>query len=233
MSSVWNALTGGNKSSSQQQQQPQQTQPTTTYEPTTSFDPSQGQGVEAFLQNSSFADPSQLHPLAGLNRDTLEYLTLDETALSDPGHSVLPSRGFTDDLCYGAGVTYLTGLSIGGAWGLQEGLRKSGGQPPRLRLNTVLNAVTRRGPFLGNSAGVVAIVYNCTNSLIGYLRGKHDSANTITAGVLSGMLFKSTRGVRQMAISGGIVGSVAGVWAIVRRSFFPIPETAAPAEASL
>ena len=215
MSSVWNALTGGNKSSSQQQQQTQQqTQPTSTYEPTTSFDPSQGQGVEAFLQNSSFADPSQLHPLAGLNRDTLEYLTLDETALSDPGHSVLPSRGFTDDLCYGAGVTYLAGLSIGGAWGLQEGLRKSGGQPPRLRLNTVLNAVTRRGPFLGNSAGVVAIVYNCTNSLIGYLRGKHDSANTIAAGFLSGVLFKSTRGVRQMMISGGIVGSVAGAWAV-------------------
>jgi import inner membrane translocase subunit TIM23 len=219
MSSVWNALTGGNKSSSQQQQQTQQqTQPTTTYEPTTSFDPAQGQGVEAFLQNSSFADPSQLHPLAGLNRDTLEYLTLDETALSDPGHSVLPSRGFTDDLCYGAGVTYLAGLSIGGAWGLQEGLRRSGGQPPRLRLNTVLNAVTRRGPFLGNSAGVVAIVYNCTNSLIGYLRGKHDSANTIAAGFLSGVLFKSTRGVRQMMISGGIVGSVAGAWAVSENS---------------
>jgi import inner membrane translocase subunit TIM23 len=235
MSSVWSALTGGNKPSQQQQPQQQQySEPTTTYE-STSFDPSQGQGVEAFLQNSSFADPSQLHPLAGLSKDSLEYLTLDETALSDPGHSVLPSRGFTDDLCYGAGVTYLAGLSLGGAWGLQEGLRKSGGQPPRLRLNTVLNAVTRRGPFLGNSAGVVAIVYNLTNSLIGYLRGKHDSANTIAAGMLSGMLFKSTRGVRQMMISGGIVGSVAGAWAIVRRSFFPTPEQQreAPVEASL
>jgi import inner membrane translocase subunit TIM23 len=230
MSSVWNALTGGNKASQQQQTQ-QPAAPTTTtsssssYSPT-SFDPSQGQGVEAFLQNSSFADPSQLHPLAGLNQDTLEYLTLDDTALSDSGHSVLPSRGFTDDLCYGAGVTYLTGLSLGGAWGLQEGLRKSSGQPPRLRLNTVLNAVTRRGPFLGNSAGVVAIVYNCNNALIGYLRGKHDAANSIAAGTISGMLFKSTRGVRTMMISGGIVGSVAGAWAIVRRSFFSAPEPA-------
>ncbi|KAI9167499.1 Mitochondrial import inner membrane translocase subunit [Paramyrothecium foliicola] len=233
MSSVWNALTGGNKASQKQQQQSQQPQTTaTSYEPT-SFDPSQGQGVEAFLQNSSFADPSQLHPLAGLNKDTLEYLSLDETALSDPGHSVLPSRGFTDDLCYGAGVTYLAGLSLGGAWGLQEGLRKSGGQPPRLRLNTVLNAVTRRGPFLGNSAGVVAIVYNCTNSLIGYLRGKHDSANTVAAGALSGILFKSTRGPRQMLISGGIVGSVAGVWAVVRRSFFSGPEVPALKEETL
>ena len=41
----------------------------------------------------------------------------------------------------------------------------------------MLNAVTRRGPFLGNSAGVIAMVYNGFNSFIGHMRGKHDSAN--------------------------------------------------------
>ncbi len=67
---------------------------------------------------------------------------------------------------------HLTALTLGGAWGLQEGLRRSAGQPPKLRLNSALNAVTRRGPFLGNSAGVVAICYNCINSSLGYLTGK-------------------------------------------------------------
>ncbi|PHH85696.1 hypothetical protein CDD83_55 [Cordyceps sp. RAO-2017] len=242
MSSLWNALTGGSSKSSsssaqtsQQQAQHQQQLPAAAHSAPsyTSFDPSEGQGVEAFLQNSSFADPSQLHPLAGLNRDALEYLTLDESALSDlpGGQSVLPSRGFTDDLCYGTGITYLAALSIGGAWGLQEGLRRSHGQPPKLRLNSVLNAVTRRGPFLGNSAGVVAITYNCVNSLIGYARGKHDAGNSVLAGLLSGVIFKSTRGVRPMMISGGIVGSMAAVWAITRRAFFPVPEPVAPMEA--
>lgn len=213
MSNLWNAFTSGNKPGQPQQHQP----PTTTQEPThLSFDPSEGQGVESFLQSSAFADPSQLHPLAGLNRDTLEYISLEDSALSDlpGGQSIIPSRGFTDDLCYGTGITYLAGLSIGGALGLQEGLRGSYAQPPRLRLNAVLNAVTRRGPFLGNSLGVVAIIYNCFNSTIGYMRGKHDAANSILAGGLSGMLFKSTRGLRPMMISGGIVGSVAGVWAV-------------------
>lgn len=225
MSSLWNALTGGGKSSTHQpstqpsqpsQPQHQGGQPSSYDSSPTSFDPSQGQGVESFLQNSSFADPSQLHPLSGLNKDTLEYLTLEDSALSDlpGGQSVLPSRGFTDDLCYGTGITYLSGLSIGGAWGLQEALRSSSGQPPKLRLNAVLNAVTRRGPFLGNSAGVIAITYNCINSLIGYVRGKHDAGNTVLAGALSGMVFKSTRGVRPMMISGGVVGGVAGVWAV-------------------
>ena len=172
--------------------------------------------MDAFLNSSTFADPSSLHPLAGLNKESLDYITLEDSALSDlPGsQSVLPSRGFTDDLCYGTGITYLAALSLGGAWGLQEGLRKSDGQPPKLRLNSVLNSVTRRGPFLGNSAGVIAICYNCINSYIGYLRGKHDAANTIAAGALSGMLFKCTRGVRPMMISGGLVASFAGVWAV-------------------
>lgn len=212
MSSIWTALTGGSNKPSQPQQTAQS--PAPSHDSHLSFDSSQGQGVEGFLQNSAFADPSQLHPLAGLNRDSLEYLSLDDSVLTDPGQSVLPSRGFTDDLCYGTGVTYLSGLSIGGAWGLQEGLRRSAGQPPKLRLNSVLNAVTRRGPFLGNSAGGIAITYNLISALVGYLRGKHDSANTIAAGALSGMLFKSTRGLRPMLISGGIVGSVAGAWAV-------------------
>jgi hypothetical protein len=34
------------------------------------------------------------------------------------------------------------------------------------------------------------------------------------AGALSGMIFKSTRGIRPMMISGGIVATVAGAWAV-------------------
>ncbi|TQN69882.1 Mitochondrial import inner membrane translocase subunit tim23 [Colletotrichum shisoi] len=242
MSSLWDTFSG-RKSSQKDAGAPQTStatnEPTTTFNSppattTTKFDPSAGSGVESFLQSSAFADPAQLHPLSGLNKDTLEYLSLEDATLADaPGQSVLPSRGFTDDLCYGTGVTYLAALSIGGAWGLQEGLRRSVNQPPKLRLNSVLNAVTRRGPFLGNSAGVVAITYNLLNSGIGYFRGKHDAANTILAGALSGMVFKSTRGVRPMLISGGVVASVAGAWAVVRSTFFSAPEPAHSERAAL
>ena len=225
MSGLWNTLTGGNKKQQQQQQQQQEPsapapsapQTTTTTAPSypSPFDASQPQGVEAFLGSSSFADPTQLHPLAGLNKETLEYISLEDTPLPDAAAgSALPSRGFTDDLCYGTGITYLTALTLGGAWGLNEGLKRSAGQPPKLRLNSVLNAVTRRGPFLGNSAGVVAICYNLVNASIGYVRGKHDAANTILAGALSGMLFKSTKGLKPMMISGGVVATIAGAWAV-------------------
>ena len=178
--------------------------------------------MSGFLNNSQAFDPSSLHPLAGLNQDTLDYLSLDDSVLTDlPGaRSALPSRGWSDDLCYGTGVTYLAALSVGGAWGRAEGLnRLPPSSPPKLRLNSALNAITRRGPFLGNSAGVVAMVYNGFNSTIGYYRGKHDAMNSITAGALSGMVFKSTRGPRQMAISGALVASAAGAWAVSHKKY--------------
>jgi import inner membrane translocase subunit TIM23 len=211
--SIWDKFTG-RKSSSKSSDSSLPSSGTTIQN--APFDASEAQDVSSFLTGPSFADPSQLHPLAGLNQQTLDYLSLEDSTLSDlPGaQSALPSRGWSDDLCYGTGVTYLTALTVGGAWGLQEGLRRSNGQPPKLRLNSVLNAVTRRGPFLGNSAGVIAMVYNGINSFIGHMRGKHDSANSIAAGALSGMIFKSTRGIRPMMISGGIVGTVAGAWAV-------------------
>ncbi|KAJ5195456.1 Mitochondrial import inner membrane translocase subunit tim23 [Penicillium cinerascens] len=189
---------------------------------TSAYDTSNAQDANSFLSEVSI-DPTKLHPLAGLNQDTLDYLTLEDSALDElPGsRSVLPSRGWSDDLCYGAGTTYLAALTLGGAWGLAEGLNKTPSTaPPKIRLNGVLNSVTRRGPFLGNSAGVVAMVYNGFNSAIGYARGKHDSANSVAAGALSGMLFKSTRGVKPMMISGGIVASIAGAWAVTRKAFF-------------
>lgn len=124
-----------------------------------SFDPASAQDVSSFLSDAAF-DPSSLHPMANLSQDTLEYLSLEESQLDKlPGsRSILPSRGWSDDLCYGTGVTYLSALAAGGAWGLAEGLNKTTAtQSSRLRLNAVLNSVTRRGPFLGNSAGVIAM----------------------------------------------------------------------------
>lgn len=174
----------------------------------------------------SSLDATRLHPLAGLN-DTLEYLVLEDEALNSlPGsQSALPSRGWSDDLCYGTGTTYLSGLGLGGAYGAYEGLARAnaaaatsaaGQVTARLRLNYVLNAVTRRGPFLGNSLGVVAILYNGLNSSLGAARGKHDIYNSLAAGFTAGALFKCTRGVQPALIFGGLAGSAALAWSLAK-----------------
>lgn len=173
----------------------------------------------------STVDTTKLHPLAGLN-ETLEYLVLEDEALNSlPGsESALPSRGWSDDLCYGTGTTYLSGLALGGSYGAYEGLSRASQQAslgtnvtPRLRLNYVLNAVTRRGPFLGNSLGVVAIIYNGINSGIGAIRGRHDTYNSVAAGTIAGAMFKSTRGVKPALIFGGLAGSAALLWSLAKQ----------------
>jgi len=57
-------------------------------------------------------DATRLHPLAG--KGELDYLLLDDDRLNSlPGaQTALPSRGWTDDLCYGTGTTYLTGKPV-------------------------------------------------------------------------------------------------------------------------
>lgn len=60
-------------------------------------------------------DATRLHPLAGIgDQGQLDYLLLDDDKLNSlPGaQTALPSRGWTDDLCYGTGTTYLTGKPV-------------------------------------------------------------------------------------------------------------------------
>ena len=48
------------------------------------------------------------------------------------------------------------GLAVGGVWGVNEGARRPlAVLNARLRINSILNSVTRRGTFIGNSAGVL------------------------------------------------------------------------------
>ena len=58
-------------------------------------------------------DPARLHPLAGLG-DKLDYLILEDNQINTtPGaDTALPSRGWSDDLCYGTGTTYLAGTEL-------------------------------------------------------------------------------------------------------------------------
>ncbi|ODV93624.1 hypothetical protein PACTADRAFT_86713 [Pachysolen tannophilus NRRL Y-2460] len=202
---------GGKKQDTQDQRQLENTK---SLKETLGFDPSSINDVSNIISGSTGFDASKLHPLAGLDKG-IEYLDLEDEQLSnmEGSQGLIPSRGWTDDLCYGTGAVYLLGLGTGGAYGLSEGLSKMPqNAPAKLKLNTVLNSITKRGPFLGNSAGVLALTYNLINSSIDGLRGKHDALNSITAGALAGALFKSSKGLRPMGISSALMAATAAVW---------------------
>ncbi|KAG0057762.1 Mitochondrial import inner membrane translocase subunit tim23 [Gryganskiella cystojenkinii] len=169
--------------------------------------------VSSFLSNTAY-DPSRLHPLAGLGGG-LDYLNLEDDEGLPGTHSggIVPSRGWSDDMTYGTGMAYISGLSLGGAYGFYEGLRSSPSPAVKVRLNTVLNSMTRRGPFIGNSAGVLALMYNGINGAIGKTRGTYDPFNSVAAGALTGAIFKSTGGLRAAGSAGGVCAVLAGIWA--------------------
>lgn len=177
----------------------------------------------ASLLGDATLDLGSLSPLAGLGKDDLEYLDLTDGAPSsmEGARTAVPSRGWSDDLCYGTGTTYLSGLMIGGLLGAREGFfRPLGVDNPtfRLRLNAVLNQVTRRGAFFGNSAGVVALIYNLVDASIDGVRGKHDIFGAMGAGAVSGALFKCTAGVRPMAVASGIMMAAAAGWTTAKQA---------------
>ncbi|KAI5478152.1 hypothetical protein MNV49_005416 [Pseudohyphozyma bogoriensis] len=249
---------------------------------TRSSSPSVAEAPTASSILSASIDPSSLHPLAGIiESKDLDYLLLDDDKLSgvEGGKTVLPSRGWGDELCYGTGSTYLAGLGAGGLWGLREGFRKpvlpktaaaatasvplSSTVPPasaigaqatafaessaaaaaagsapaaegaaasaargagkvsgRVKWNNILNQVTRRGTFAGNSAGVLALIYNGFNSTLdAYRGGKHDIYGSMFAGAATGAVWKSTAGLQPMIISSGLMMVGAAAWTKAKAVF--------------
>ncbi|KAJ2855924.1 Mitochondrial import inner membrane translocase subunit tim23 [Coemansia erecta] len=164
-------------------------------------------GVSEFLSQVDFSSP-QLNPIASAGG--IEYLNLEDGPIYASG--VMPSRGWSDDLCYGTGTLYIMGLASGGAWGFMEGMKSQHGRNFKLRLNSVLNSMTRRGPFVGNSLGVLAMFYNSINSVIGAYRGTRDQLNSLGAAGISGMLFKIGSGPRASLISSILCTSVVGAY---------------------
>lgn len=144
------------------------------------------------------------------------YLNLDTSFLNQDGGAEFvfaedstKKRGWGERMFSSIGTSYMAGLAIGGVWGFAEGVRSPDGLTAKLRINSVLNGCTRRGPFLANSLGVVSLMYGCTNTAIEKVRGVEDEYNSIAAAVTTGVLFKSTGGPRAIAIAGSLGGGLA------------------------
>ncbi|KAJ9068020.1 Mitochondrial import inner membrane translocase subunit tim23 [Entomophthora muscae] len=124
---------------------------------------------------------------------------------------------------YGTGSVYLAGLGIGGLYGAREGLKATKGSPFKIRFNGLLNGCTRRGPFLGNSLGMLALGYTSINSAADYFGAPDTSLTAIASGALTGMLFKSTAGLRSSLIAGGICSLVVSAWKLANDAYLERP----------
>ena len=139
----------------------------------------------------------------------LEYLFEDEYKVAGPS---LGSR-----VCHGTGMSYLTGLALGGAWGIAEGLAHPDAKTPRLRLNAVLNACTRRGPFLGNNLSLIALFYNLIHGVgLKITEREADIFSTFASASTAGMMYRFSKGPQKMLIAGLACGSIMGTLEFLR-----------------
>ncbi|XP_050702939.1 mitochondrial import inner membrane translocase subunit Tim23-like [Eriocheir sinensis] len=106
------------------------------------------------------------------------------------------------------GGSCLIGAGLGGGQGLYRGLMETAaaGHTGKIRRTQLLNYMMKRGSASANTLGVVAFMYSGLGWLIYYLRGSHeDHYNTAAAATMTGMLYKSTAGLKKCA-AGGLVG---------------------------
>jgi Tim17/Tim22/Tim23/Pmp24 family len=141
----------------------------------------------------------------------LEYLFEDEYKVAGPS---LGSR-----ICHGVGMSYLTGLSLGGLWGIFEGLGQASSQSARLRLNAVLNSCTRRGPFLGNNIALVAVIYNAIHGVgLKYSEREADILSTASSAATAGFLFRLSSGPKAATVAALTCGTIMGAIEFTRNS---------------
>ncbi len=64
-----------------------------------------------------------------------------------------------------SGISYILGVTLGGLYGLQEGLRNTPSTRWKVKLNSVLNHCGRYGSGVGNAMGATAILYSLYEGL--------------------------------------------------------------------
>jgi len=94
---------------------------------------------------------------------------------------------------------------IGGANGFYAGLQATENLTGSAKRTQMINFVAKRTASWAQMSGVLALMYSASAIILTKARGHDDELNTVAAGTISGLLFKSTAGARG-CMKGGAVG---------------------------
>lgn len=144
-------------------------------------------------------DPRDLDPFPNLypqGAGKVEFVGEDEG-----------ERGWGKKVIHQTAMAWVAGTALGIPLGAVEGFRQAPGSSAKLRMNSLLNGIGRRGPPTGNSLAAIALMYNCIEGGINLVSPLDTNVNGLAAGVASGLIYKSTAGARRMLV-GGIGGGL-------------------------
>ncbi|KAG5675749.1 hypothetical protein PVAND_005627 [Polypedilum vanderplanki] len=118
------------------------------------------------------------------------------------------------------GSSVMVGAAVGGVGGLYNGVKATAlaQQTGKLRRTQILNHVMKQGAGTANTLGTIAVLYSAFGVLLSWARGEDDEINTIAAGTATGLMYKSTAGLRRCAIGGGIGLALSSAWVLYNMS---------------
>ncbi|MCJ8730796.1 hypothetical protein PDJAM_G00188550 [Pangasius djambal] len=159
-------------------------------------------------------------PLSGMS-PLSPYLNVDPKYLiQDADEFILPTganktRGRFELAFFTIGSCCITGALFGAINGLRMGLSETRNMAwSKPRNVQILNLVTRQGATWANTLGSVALLYSVFGVIIEKTRGAEDDLNTLAAGTMTGVLYKSPGGLRG-AVRGGVIGfALSGLYAL-------------------
>ncbi|XP_044766418.1 mitochondrial import inner membrane translocase subunit Tim23 isoform X1 [Coccinella septempunctata] len=153
-----------------------------------------------------FSSPYLNYDPGYLNQAQPEFIFLDGAS---------KQRGRME-LAFGQiGGSCMIGAGIGGATGFYNGLRATtlAGQTGKLRRTQLINHIMKKGSATANTFGSVAVIYSAFGVILSWVRGTDDDLNTIAAATATGLLYKSTAGLKKCGIGGGIGLGVSLIYA--------------------
>ncbi|XP_007897445.1 mitochondrial import inner membrane translocase subunit Tim23 [Callorhinchus milii] len=173
----------------------------------------------ASMPDYSQADLSSV-PLTGMS-PLSPYLNVDPRYLiQDTEEFILPTganktRGRFELAFFTIGGCCMTGAGIGAVNGLRLGLKETQDMAwSKPRNVQILNMVTRQGALWANTLGSLALLYSAFGVVIEKVRGAEDDLNTMAAGTMTGLLYKSTAGLRGAARGGFIGLALTGLYSV-------------------
>ncbi|EJK64388.1 hypothetical protein THAOC_14881 [Thalassiosira oceanica] len=130
------------------------------------------------------------------------------------------SRGVTTIMFTNSGISYMLGVTLGGLYGLREGLAKTPSSRFKVKLNSILNHCGRNGSVVGNMLGATSILYSLYEGLadtydLDQYTGPIQPPAPLFAGAMTGATYYMRAGPRVAALAGSIgLASVGGTFAI-------------------
>jgi|EP00945_MAST-04E_sp_MAST-4E-sp1_P003951 mitochondrial import inner membrane translocase subunit TIM23 len=184
------------------------------------YDSYGGGKEDKYDSNSDAANQTFVNPFAGIeNVDIGGHL-------QSPGSSVeyldgYKGRGLYERLSYNTGVSYLSGIGLGGLYGAVEGLQNAPSRKFKIRLNSFLNSAGKRGSRAGNMLATLAMMFSMMEAGIEQVELDHYVPRELAevgiptaAGFATGVVYKMTRGPKIMGLYGlmgaGIMFSLYG-----------------------